>query len=61
MVGDQNRKWYEGVKQFTSPASRYQLVFEGVRGKDYRSDIALDDINLSTGACWDFSSKNSEK
>ena len=26
-------------------------MFEGVRGKTYQGDIALDDINLKSGEC----------
>ena len=28
-----------------------QVVFEGVRGKDYQGDIALDDIVIKNGLC----------
>ena len=29
----------------------YSLVFEGVKGANYTSDIAIDDISLSPGTC----------
>ncbi|XP_070566390.1 MAM and LDL-receptor class A domain-containing protein 1-like [Ptychodera flava] len=29
----------------------FQIVFEGVRGIDYRGDISLDDITLTAGVC----------
>ncbi|CAK8690511.1 unnamed protein product [Clavelina lepadiformis] len=29
----------------------YQVLFEAVRGKDYRSDIALDDVVIEDGLC----------
>lgn len=28
-----------------------QVVFEGVRGDGWKSDIALDDIGIQSGAC----------
>ena len=28
-----------------------QVVFEGIRGKNYRGDIAIDDIAFTVGAC----------
>ncbi|XP_033751996.1 MAM and LDL-receptor class A domain-containing protein 1-like [Pecten maximus] len=32
-------------------SSPYQIVFEGVRGTNYRSDIAIDDFSITSGAC----------
>lgn len=29
----------------------YQVVFEGIRGKGYQGDIAIDDIAFTVGAC----------
>jgi len=29
----------------------FQIVFEGVRGKDYQGDIAIDDIAVKAGFC----------
>jgi len=29
----------------------FQLVFEAVRGTNYRGDIAIDDIRVSTSPC----------
>lgn len=31
--------------------TNYHVVFEGVRGKGYRGDIALDDVSLTSGVC----------
>lgn len=28
-----------------------QLVFEGIRGSGTRSDVAIDDVSVSDGAC----------
>lgn len=28
-----------------------KIVFEGVRGKDYRGDIAIDDLAVKNGFC----------
>lgn len=29
----------------------FQLVFEGIVGKSYLGDIAIDDVSLKTGTC----------
>jgi len=29
----------------------FQLAFEGIVGRSYRSDIAIDDFSISLGAC----------
>ena len=28
-----------------------QIVFEGIRGSSYFGDIAIDDVNVTTGSC----------
>ncbi|XP_033751994.1 MAM and LDL-receptor class A domain-containing protein 1-like [Pecten maximus] len=61
--GNQGNKW--NVAQVTLDASRlslpYQLVFEGVRGSGYLSDIALDDIQIRSGPCVSQGACNFEK
>jgi hypothetical protein len=50
LSGNQGIKWRKAqatVSSFTG----YQLSFEGVIGQGYHSDIAIDDINLASGAC----------
>ena len=49
-TGTLDRKWYAGKVNFYSVSST-QIIFEGIRGKGYRGDIALDDIRLTNGAC----------
>ena len=29
----------------------FQIVFEGIRGKSYHGDIAIDDVSITNGAC----------
>ena len=36
---------------FTQILSLSQVVFEGVRGKSYKGDIALDDVSIQDGRC----------
>lgn len=31
--------------------SRTQITFEGIRGTDYTSDIAIDDVSITAGIC----------
>ncbi|KAK7478849.1 hypothetical protein BaRGS_00029948, partial [Batillaria attramentaria] len=40
MTGNQGQGWYEA-----------NIVFEGIRGNGYRSDIAVDDVSYVYGAC----------
>ncbi|XP_013393211.1 MAM and LDL-receptor class A domain-containing protein 1 [Lingula anatina] len=53
MKGDQGNKWQVGQATIPAAAARrgYQLVFEGIRGSNYRGDIAIDDISMTKGAC----------
>jgi len=51
--GSQGNEWIE-EKLVLSPKKmngRYQVVFEGVRGKSYQGDIAIDDISFKSGNC----------
>ncbi|XP_071104753.1 MAM and LDL-receptor class A domain-containing protein 1-like [Haliotis cracherodii] len=48
--GEQGNKWILG--EVTIKAStKYQVVFEGVRGSGYYNDIGLDDIYIDNAAC----------
>ncbi|XP_048242313.1 MAM and LDL-receptor class A domain-containing protein 1-like isoform X2 [Haliotis rufescens] len=53
--GNQGNKWIVG--QATIPTSTatsalgYRMMFEGVLGASFRSDIALDDVSFTVGAC----------
>lgn len=48
--GDQLNKWREA--QITVSASNnYRIIFEGIRGNNFQSDIALDDIEVTDVAC----------
>ena len=30
---------------------KFQLIFEGIRGKSYHGDIAIDDVSVAAGSC----------
>ena len=47
-LGDQ---WNDGHVTLNSDKYRYQVRIEGVRGQTYFSDIGLDDISFTQGAC----------
>ena len=46
----QGNVWKKAEVTITS-RTNYQMIFEGVNGRDYRSDIAIDDIMFSDGYC----------
>lgn len=48
--GNQGNQWIQALVNISTLDS-YNIVFEGVRGKYSRSDIALDDIFFVTGPC----------
>ncbi|XP_032886887.1 LOW QUALITY PROTEIN: uncharacterized protein LOC116979482 [Amblyraja radiata] len=50
MTGNKGNRWIEGELDFyLSPNS--QILLEAVRGNDYRSDVAVDDISFHAGCC----------
>ena len=50
LTGNQGLQWRMAQVSVKALLS-YQLTFEGVVGAGYKSDIALDDITIATGAC----------
>lgn len=49
--GQQGREWRHGLAPVQTNG-RYQIIVEGIRGKSYEGDIALDDIGvLNDEAC----------
>uniref|UniRef100_A0A2C9KBP7 MAM domain-containing protein n=1 Tax=Biomphalaria glabrata TaxID=6526 RepID=A0A2C9KBP7_BIOGL len=53
MSGNQGQRWIVGAVplHIGSLISGYQIIFEGVRGSNFRADIAIDDITVTVGAC----------
>uniref|UniRef100_A0A673B178 Uncharacterized protein n=1 Tax=Sphaeramia orbicularis TaxID=375764 RepID=A0A673B178_9TELE len=47
---DQGNVWREAWVDFT-PSGPFQIVFEGRRGSNDRSDVAIDDVKLHHGPC----------
>lgn len=51
LEGQQGKDWKQGFA-LIQPSGRYQMIVEGVRGKSFEGDIAIDDLGiLPTGAC----------
>ena len=48
--GTQSNVWHLARDYMTSNKT-YQVVFEGVVGRSYGGDIAVDDIKLTPGQC----------
>lgn len=46
---------------FISEVFFLQLVFEGIIGNGYQSDIAIDDVLISSGSCGNLGDCNFEK
>jgi len=47
---DQNNEWHNERLSISSYLP-YQIVFEAIRGRGFSSDVALDDIKISSGGC----------
>jgi hypothetical protein len=47
--GDQGDQWRVGYVDFPETPVDYQIIIEGVRGKDYDGDIAIDDLAFNIG------------
>ncbi|KAI8499746.1 hypothetical protein Bbelb_227970 [Branchiostoma belcheri] len=50
MSGNQGNQWLRARVEI-KPTSNFQLMFEAVRGGDWRGDIAIDDIKLISHPC----------
>ncbi|XP_066998462.2 neuropilin-1a isoform X3 [Anabrus simplex] len=48
-TGDQGNKWYGSAIHLAPMDQPFQIVIEGIRGRSYASDIAIDDVKLSSG------------
>ncbi|EDO44567.1 predicted protein, partial [Nematostella vectensis] len=48
--GNQGDMWLKGHVTFNS-SSDYQVIFEGVRGKGFYADIAIDDVTFQESQC----------
>ncbi|XP_053387754.1 MAM and LDL-receptor class A domain-containing protein 1-like [Mercenaria mercenaria] len=49
--GTQSSVWQRACVQITKASSDVKVVFEGVVGRDYHGDIAIDDVKLEHGDC----------
>ncbi|XP_072014819.1 MAM and LDL-receptor class A domain-containing protein 2-like [Amphiura filiformis] len=48
---NQGNQWFYAQRHFTSTDKEFQLVFEGVVGSGFESDIAIDDLVYVLGPC----------
>nr|XP_054770410.1 MAM and LDL-receptor class A domain-containing protein 1-like [Lytechinus pictus] len=47
---NQGNQWY--IDRFLAPTvNDYRIVFEGVAGSSFTSDIAIDDVRITNGSC----------
>ncbi|GLV37031.1 Scavenger receptor class C type II [Carabus blaptoides fortunei] len=51
--GNQGEVWKRGAVSVPSVDEPFQIIIEGVRGKSYVSDIAIDDVSLAAAECED--------
>lgn len=49
LSGNQGTEWHEAVVDIGGAC--YQIIFEGITGSSYQSDIAIDDIYFGKGTC----------
>ncbi|KAL0809981.1 hypothetical protein ABMA28_010824 [Loxostege sticticalis] len=49
MWGNQGDFWYGDVSQLQDFGDNFQIVIEGIRGKKFTSDIAIDDVAILQG------------
>nr|XP_039274237.1 MAM and LDL-receptor class A domain-containing protein 1-like isoform X1 [Styela clava] len=49
--GDKGDMWFEGEYTITLESLMSWITFEGKRGSNYKSDMAIDDISITEGDC----------
>ena len=60
LTGNQGLKWRKAQTTVIS-STNYRITFEGTVGNGYHSDIAIDDIDITDGACPSLGSCDFEK
>lgn len=51
LSGNQGNQWSQGQAPIPVQSTSYTIIFEGIRGKSYTGDIAIDDITFSSSTC----------
>lgn len=49
--GNKGNAWLKASVTISSIVGSHQIIFEGVRGKSFEGDIAIDDFSLTSGSC----------
>ncbi|XP_052404818.1 MAM and LDL-receptor class A domain-containing protein 1 isoform X21 [Carassius gibelio] len=49
-TNNQGNSWYQGQVEI-QPQQSFQIIIEGIRGSNPRSDVSIDDVSIMHGAC----------
>ncbi|XP_041099861.1 zonadhesin-like, partial [Polyodon spathula] len=49
-TGNKGDRWYSAEVELNI-SGRFKIILEGVRGNDYRSDVAVDDVSIEFRSC----------
>ncbi|XP_020369049.2 MAM and LDL-receptor class A domain-containing protein 1-like [Rhincodon typus] len=49
--GNQGRKWLNAVIDIFTDGAKFRVIIEGVLGPSYRSDAAIDDVQIYRNSC----------
>lgn len=63
LSGEQDREWHRGLVTIEEDSTNWKLIIEGIRGSNFNSDIAIDELSFLDGKCiprgdCDFEDKN---
>ncbi|XP_047128245.1 MAM and LDL-receptor class A domain-containing protein 1 isoform X1 [Hydra vulgaris] len=51
LSGEQGDEWFRATMNVKEPMQEWKVILEGIRGADYYSDIAIDDLVFHNGEC----------
>ncbi|XP_013409923.1 MAM and LDL-receptor class A domain-containing protein 1 isoform X1 [Lingula anatina] len=51
LSGNKGNKWLQATITLTNVQPAYKVAFQAIRGRNYRSDVAIDDISITEGTC----------